>query len=182
MTPETNIFSLATLEYISYIDDRGQLPEEFQGKIGVYAIFDQKKVLQFVGYSRDVYLSLKQHLVRQPQQCYWVKIQTIERPSRTVLEDIENAWIAENGSVPSGNRDNKEKWTHPIDVKVVMTPEEQANYQNPANDELAQMKIIKNVARRVEAEISTQLLEVRGLQMQIRFNPKLKEEGLLDLK
>ncbi|MEH1832285.1 MAG: GIY-YIG nuclease family protein [Nostoc sp.] len=182
MALETNLSSLATLEYIPYIDDRGQLPEQFQGKIGVYAIFDQEKVLQFVGYSRDVYLSLKQHLVRQPQQCYWVKVQTIERPSRTILENIENAWIAENGSVPWGNGDNKEKWTNPIDVKVVMTPEEQAKYQNPANDELAQIKIIKNVARRVEAEISTQLLEGRGLQMQIRFNPKLKEEGLLDLK
>ncbi|MBN3942723.1 MAG: GIY-YIG nuclease family protein [Nostoc sp.] len=182
MASETNLSSLATLEYIPYIDDRGQLPEQFQGKIGVYAIFDQEKVLQFVGYSRDVYLSLKQHLVRQPQQCYWVKVQTIERPSRTILENTENAWIAENGSVPWGNGDNKEKWTHPIDVKVVMTDEEQANYQNPANDELAQIKVLKNVARRVEAEISTQLLEVRGLQMQIRFNPKLKEEGLLDLK
>ncbi|MEH2247146.1 GIY-YIG nuclease family protein [Nostoc sp.] len=179
---ETNLSSLATLEYIPYIDDRGQLPEQFQGKIGVYAIFNQEKVLQFVGYSRDVYLSLKQHLVRQPQQSYWVKVQTIERPSRTILENIENAWIAENGSVPWGNGENKEKWTNPIDVKVVMTPEEQAKYQNPANDELAQIKIIKNVARRVEAEISMQLLEGRGLQMQIRFNPKLKEEGLLDLK
>ncbi|WP_375505287.1 GIY-YIG nuclease family protein [uncultured Nostoc sp.] len=182
MALETNLSSLAALEYIPYIDDRGQLPEQFQGKIGVYAIFDQEKVLQFVGYSRDVYLSLKQHLVRQPQQCYWVKVQTIERPSRTILENTENAWIAENGSIPWGNGDQKEKWTNPIDVKVVMTPEEQANYQHPANDELAQIKILKNVARRVEAEISTQLLEVRGLQMQIRFNPKLKEEGLLDLK
>ncbi len=110
-----------------------------------------------------------------------MKAQTIERPSRTVLENIENAWIAENGNVPLGNSDHKEKWTNPIDTKMVMTPEEQANYQNPANDELAQMKIIKNVARRVEAEILT-VLEARGLQIQIRFNPKLKEEGLLDLK
>ncbi len=182
MAPETNLSSLATLKYISYIDDHGQLPEQFQGKIGVYAIFNQEKVLQFVGYSRDVYLSLKQHLVRQPKQCYWVKVETIERPTRTILENTENSWIAENGSVPWGNGDHKKKWTHPIDVKVLMTPEEQANYQNPANDELAQIKVIKNVARRVEAEISTQLLEERGLQMQIRFNPKLKEEGLLDLK
>ncbi|MFN6469905.1 MAG: GIY-YIG nuclease family protein [Nostoc sp. SerVER01] len=181
MTTETNTPALASLEYIPYISDRGQIPEEFQGKIGVYAIFDQEKSLQFVGYSRDVYLSLKQHLVRQPQQCYWVKVQTIERPSRTVLENIENAWIAENGSVPAGNGDNKEKWTNPIDVKVLMTPEEQTKYHNPANDELAQIKIIKNVARRVEAEISKEL-EARGLQVEIRFNPKLKEQGLLDLK
>ncbi len=69
MATETNLPSLATLEYLPYIDDSGQIPEQFQGKIGVYAIFDQEKVLQFIGYSRDVYLSLKQHLVRQPQQC-----------------------------------------------------------------------------------------------------------------
>ncbi len=181
MTTETNIPALATLEYVAYIDDNGQLPEQFQGKIGVYAIFDQEKVLQFVGYSRDVYLSLRQHLVRQPQQCYWVKVQTIERPSRTILESIENTWIAENGSVPSGNGENQETWTQPIDAKRVMTPEEQANYQKPTNDELMQIKIIKNVARRVEAEIIASL-ETRGLQTQIRFNPKLKEEGLLDLK
>lgn len=181
MTTETNILSLASLEYIPYIDDSGQLPEQFQGKIGVYAIFNQEQVLQFVGYSRDVYLSLKQHLVRQPQHCYWVKVQTIERPSRTVLENIEKAWIAENGSVPLGNGDDKEKWSQPINAKALMTPEEQANYEKPVNDEMAQIKIIKNVARRVEAEILA-VLEARGVQTQIRFNPKLKEEGLLDLK
>jgi hypothetical protein len=181
MTTETNISSLATLEYIAYIDDNGQLPEQFQSKIGVYAIFDREKVLQFVGYSRDVYLSLKQHLVRQPQNCYWVKVQTIERPSRAVLENIENAWITENNSVPLGNAEQKEKWTQPIDAKAVMTPEEQVNYENPLIDDMAQVKIMKNVARRVEAEI-LEVLQARGLRLQIRFNPKLKEEGLLDLK
>ncbi len=181
MTTETDIPALVTLEYVSYIDENGQLPDEFQGKIGVYAIFNSEKLLEFVGYSRDVYLSLKQHLIRQPQQCHWVKVQTIERPSRAVLENIEKAWIAENGSVPLGNGNNKEKWTQPIDTKVLMTPEERVNYQNPFNDELTQMKILKNVARRVESEILT-ALESRGLQVQIRFNPKLKEEGLLDLK
>ncbi|MDM9382871.1 GIY-YIG nuclease family protein [Chlorogloeopsis sp. ULAP01] len=180
MSTETNILSLASLEYIPCIDDYGQLPENFQGRIGVYAIFDQKKILQYVGYSRDVYLSLKQHLVRQPQKCYWIKIQTIERPSRTVLENIEKAWIEENGSVPVGNKDEKEKWTQPIDAKVSMTPEENTNYENSI-DEMAKTKIIKNVARRVEAEI-LKVLEERGLQAQVRFNPKLKEEGLLDLK
>jgi hypothetical protein len=181
MTAETNIPALVTLEYVPYIDDNGQLPDDFQSKIGVYAIFDQEKVLQFLGYSRDVYLSLKQHLIRQPQQCYWVKVQTIERPSRAVLENIEKAWIAENTSIPLGNGDHKEKWTQPIDTKLVMTPEEKLSYHKPVNDELTQMKIIKNVARRVEAEILA-TLEARGLQVQIRFNPKLKEAGLLDLK
>jgi hypothetical protein len=181
MNTEINIPALANLDFFPYIDDKGQLPELFQGKIGVYAIFNQAQELKFVSYSRDVYLSLKQHLVRQPQECYWVKVQTIERPSRSVLENIEKAWIAENGNVTLGNEDYKQTWTQPINVKPLMTIEEQTEYQNPAHDELAQMKIVKNIARRVEAEILL-LLKNRGLQEQFRFNPKLKEEGLLDLK
>ncbi|MDJ0795738.1 MAG: GIY-YIG nuclease family protein [Calothrix sp. MO_167.B12] len=181
MTTEKELVSLASLEYIPYINGDGELPEVLQKRIGVYAVFDEEKVLQFVGYSRDVYLSLRQHLVRQPQLCYWVKAQTIERPSRAILENIEKAWIAENGSLPLGNGEDRAKWTQPIDAKALITPEEQANYDNPMNDEMAKIKIIKNVARRVEADI-LQVLEKRGLQMQIRFNPKLKESGLLDLK
>lgn len=181
MTTETNLPTLASLEYVAYIDDVGELPEQFQGQIGVYAIFNQEKILQFVGYSRDVYLSLKQHLVRQPDECYWVKVQTIERPNRTLLENIENAWISENASVGLLTAENKEKWINPINSLALMTDEEKTNYQNPLIDDLVKMKLIKNVARRVEAEI-LEVLKIRGLKTQIRFNPKLKEEGLLDLK
>ena len=181
MTAQTNIPALTSLEFIPYINENGELPNLYQGKIGVYAIFNQEKILEFVGYSRDVFLSLRQHLVRQPQSCYWVKIETIERPSRKVLEEIEQAWIVENGSLPAGNGENKEQWVAPINAKALITAQEQANYDNPAHDEMAKIKIIKNVARRVEADILKQL-EARGLQMQVRFNPKLKESGLLDLK
>ncbi|MBF2067062.1 MAG: GIY-YIG nuclease family protein [Calothrix sp. C42_A2020_038] len=180
MTTENHV-SLEILEYIPYIDDNGQLPEQFQGQIGVYAIFDAEKKLEFIGYSRDVYLSLRQHLVRKPDKCYWLKIYTIERPSRSILENIEKNWIEENGTIPNGNAQNKDIWTQPVNVKTLMTHEEKINYESPHHDEITQMKIIKNVARRVEAEILKEL-EARGLQTQIRFNPKLKEEGLLDLK
>lgn len=179
MTTDANIPSLTSLEYLPYINSNGQIPEHFQGKIGVYAIFNAEKVLQFVGYSRDVEMSLKQHLVRQPQNCYWLKVQTIERPSRTILESIRDGWISENNITPAGNATEVEKWTQPIDAKVVMTIDEQTSYAK--SDEVTQSKLLKNVARRVEEQILAQL-ESRGLQMQIRFNPKLKEKGLLDLK
>jgi hypothetical protein len=172
--------SLSNLEFVPYLDDRGQLPSQFQGKVGVYAIFDQAHVLQYIGYSRDIYVSLKQHLVRQPQACYWLKAQTIDRPNRTILEEIRDAWIAENGSVPSGNGADESKWNHAIDVKALMTPGEQKSYQE-AIDELTQTKILKQAARRVEAEVMN-VLKSRGVQEEIRFNPKLKETGLLDLK
>jgi hypothetical protein len=177
----SDIQSLASLELIPYIDSEGKLPEFVQGKIGVYGIFDNEKVLQFVGYSRDIYLSLKQHLVRQPLQCYWLKVQTIDRPNRTILESIRSSWIAENGSLPTGNDADAALWNDPIDAKTVMTAAEVASYEGIVADEIAKDKLLKNVARRVENEILSQL-KARGVTEEIRFNPKLKTSGLLDLK
>lgn len=179
MTTETQIPSLSELDYIPYLDDTGNLPEELQGKIGVYAIFNQDKTLKFVNYSRDIYLSIKQHLVRQPQECYWLKVKTIERPNRTQLENIRIAWIQENGAIPDGNGSDETVWTQPIDAKLTMTDEERQSYER--SDELTQIKLLKKVARRVEAEI-VEALKSRGVNTEIRFNPKLKENGLLDLK
>ncbi len=176
-----DIHPLASLEFIPYIDSEGKLPEFVQGKIGVYAIFDSDKVLQLVGYSRDTYLSLKQHLVRQPEHCYWLKVQTIDKPSRTILESIRSSWIAENGAQPQGNGAGAAKWNDPIDTKTVMTAQEVANYEGIVADEIAKDKLLKNVARRVENEILS-LLKARGVTEEIRFNPKLKTSGLLDLK
>lgn len=177
MTP--NFSSLSELEAVSYLDEAGQIPDRYTGKVGVYAIFDQANQLQYVGYSRDVGTSLKQHLVRQPQQCYWVKVQTIDRPSRTVLEEIRNAWIRENGRLPSGNDQEQALWEQAIDAKAQMTVEEQAAYDGA--DELGKIKTLKQVARRVEQERLT-LLETRGVKLAIRFDPKAKEEGRLDVK
>lgn len=179
MTTQAEIPTLESLDSISYIDERGQLPESLQGKIGVYAIFDANKVLQYVGYSRNVYLSLKQHLVRQPQNCYWVKVKTIDRPSRTILEEIQKSWIAENGSVPVGNEGQAEQWNQPINVKPLMNEEENKTYDSL--DGIDQEKHLRQVARRIESQILERLKE-RGLQEEIRFNPKLKTDGLLDLK
>ncbi|MBE9124520.1 GIY-YIG nuclease family protein [Tychonema sp. LEGE 07199] len=176
-----DIQPLASLEFIPYIDSEGKLPDFVQGKIGVYAIFDSDKILQFVGYSRDTYLSLKQHLVRQTEYCYWLKVQIIDRPNRTILENIRSSWIAENGSQPEGNGAGAAKWNDPIDTKTVMTAQEVANYEGIVADELAKDKLLKNVARRVENEILS-LLKARGVTEEIRFNPKLKTSGLLDLK
>lgn len=178
MTSE-QIPSLKDLDYIPYLDDTGNLPEEFQGKIGIYAIFSQDKTLQIVNYSRDIYLSLKQHVVRQPQSCYWLKVETIERPNRTRLETIRDAWIEENGMKPVGNAADVMIWNDPIDAKLSMTDEEHLSYEK--GDEMMRIKLLKQVARRVEAKI-LEALKSRGVQTEIRFNPKLKESGLLDLK
>jgi len=170
---------LRDLPLLPYINDDGELPDALD-KVGIYAIFDADKTLQFVGYSRSISLSLKQHLIRCPQACHWLKAHTVERPNRSVLEGIQADWLAENGAVPPGNGEAAEVWTQPVDAKPHMTTEEQAAYTN-AVSELEQTKALKRAARRIEEGISAQL-QARGLQDPIRFDPKLKEQGLLGVK
>lgn len=179
MPPSTPSPTLASLSPVPYLDDDGVLTASFNGKVGIYAILDAAEQLQYVGYSRDVGLSLRQHLVRQPQACHWVKVQTVERPSRALLEGLRDAWIAENGGVPAGNSTDLALWTQPIDAKQQMTAEEQQAYDT--GDDLDRPKLLKKIARRVEGEVLN-TLKSRGVTMELRFNPKLKEAGLLDLK
>jgi hypothetical protein len=179
MSSITDIPSLSSLDLLAYIDDEGELPNRLQNQIGIYAIFDKSQILQFVGYSRDIYLSLKQHLVRQPEHCDWVKATTIDRPNRTFLESVQSAWIAENGLLPIGNGEAKSIWLDPIDTNYAMTTAERDSFADL--DGVAQIKLLKQVARRVESTILTKL-QHRGVKTEIRFNPKLKEQGLLDLK
>ena len=170
---------LASLDFFPYLTEAGLLPELFHGKLGAYAIFDQAQTLQYVGFSRDVYLSLKQHLTRCPQQCHWVKLFEVSRPSRTVLEEIRQAWLAGQATIPVGNGAEESRWTQAIDAKPHMTAEEQAAYG--AADDAAKPKLLKQLSRRIEALIKTEL-EARGVTESFRFDPKLKEQGLLTLK
>jgi hypothetical protein len=167
---------LADLPYLPYIDDQGLIPIFPPRQVGVFAIFNAEQALQFVGYSRDIFISLKQHLVRQPQACQWVKIHLIDKPNRTILEEIVAAWTA--GQNPPGNGEAAKDWQESIDCRYAMTPEETAKF--PDLEEIAQSKLLKQVARRVEATI-VEKLQARGLQTEIRFNPKTKDRGLLDI-
>jgi hypothetical protein len=167
---------LADLPYLPYIDDQGEIPNLPARQVGALAIFDAEQNLQFVGYSRDILISLKQYLVRQPQACQWVKIHIIDKPNRTILEEIVAHWTA--AQQPPGNGAAAKDWQESIDCRSAMTAEEAAKF--PEIEEIAQSKLLKQVARRVEATIMEQL-QARGLQTEIRFNPKTKERGLLDI-
>lgn len=179
MSTEDRISSLIDLEYIPYLDEKGCIPGQLQNLIGVYAIFDRDRVLAFVGYSRDIYSSLKEHLIRQPESCYWVKFQAISRPDRARLEEIRRVWIENNGTNPPGNGEREAGWTQPIDAKNAMSEAEKEQYRQ--SDESGKIELLKKVARRVETQIEERLKH-RGARMEIRFNPKLKERGTLALK
>jgi hypothetical protein len=173
------MLNLGDLPFIPYLTSTGTIDPQYQGKIGVYGIFDQAQILQYVGYSRDLAASLLQHLVRQPQACWWLKFHIVDRPQRELLENLRRAWLGENGAVPPGNGEAQNLWCQPIDVRPYLTATEQISLNQ--GDDLAQAKLLKAVARRVEEERRAEL-KARGVNQEIRFHPKLKEQGLLDVK
>ena len=169
---------LSQLNFHPYFDDEGQIDLGLEGKIAVYAIFDRSQQIQYIGYSRNLSKSLLQHLVRQVDCCYWYKYYLIDRPSRSILEQIKNDWLEENSDFTLDEQQLK-AWTEAIDISQQMNEIQQQEYQQA--DELGKGKILKQIARHHEAEIKQQLHD-RGVTINIRFNPKLKEQGLLDLK
>jgi hypothetical protein len=168
-----SILPLTEIPFVSYLDPTGNVTSDLEGKIGVYAIFDAKKSLQYVGISRDIASSLKLHIVRVPSQCHWLKFNTVAKPSRTVLSEMQTAWLGDLAI-------DTELWEQPLDCRRLMTNDEKHQLEQAMN-EAEQEKVLKNVARRVEKDVLAQLAD-RGIAFDVRFNPKRKSEGILDVK
>lgn len=181
MTAFVAQLSLDDIASVPFIDEEGRLPNQFLQKIGAYAIYSEDHTLRHLGYSRNILLSLKQHLIRQPHACYWVKAFVVQKPSREILENILNGWQEGTPAPIYSSENQREHWIQSINVKERMTSEEQAALQDLHGDEISIIKHLKKSARRIEAEILSQL-EQRGFKDELRFNPKLKESGLLDIK
>eukprot|EP00475_Leptophrys_vorax_P009201 TRINITY_DN16078_c0_g1_i1.p1 TRINITY_DN16078_c0_g1~~TRINITY_DN16078_c0_g1_i1.p1 ORF type:complete len:307 (-),score=0.66 TRINITY_DN16078_c0_g1_i1:30-926(-) len=175
---------LADLPWVPYLTAEGLITDCTQegAKASVYGIFDQDKVLQYIGVSRQVYQSMRLHFARVPTQCHWVKATHIARPSKAALEAIRDAWAAENGGRPAGNDEGAEqqRWENPVDCKPLMTEEEKTAVAQAAPGP-PKAKALKQVARRVERELEA-AFQARQCTEVLRFDPKLKEEALLDLK
>eukprot|EP00271_Cylindrocystis_brebissonii_P004960 TRINITY_DN16924_c0_g1_i1.p1 TRINITY_DN16924_c0_g1~~TRINITY_DN16924_c0_g1_i1.p1 ORF type:complete len:303 (-),score=67.36 TRINITY_DN16924_c0_g1_i1:562-1470(-) len=177
------ITPLKDLEWIPFLTEEGRFTDcsQADAKASVYAIFDEEKELQYIGISRQVFQSMRLHFARVPRQCVWLKVQHITKPSRTILEATRDAWIKENGSRPRGNdgAEEQNRWENPLDCKPLMTADEQAALAAASPAEIP--KILKNAARRIEKDIEAGFRE-RKCTETMRFDPKLKEQGLLDLK
>jgi len=103
------------------------------GKIaGVYAVLDKEGDTQYIGYSRNVLLSLNGHLRQNGEQkCAFVRVQTFKFPKRQDMEDLRDAWIAELGSVPPGNASLHGTWASTVGevAKAVMSEVERKAYE-----------------------------------------------------
>jgi hypothetical protein len=100
--------------------------------VGVYAVSGRDRRTRYVGYSRNVALSLKGHTAQLgADTCAFVQVQIFKVPRRDVLEQQRDAWIAQLGYVPSGNAEASELWASTVGEAAIaaMSPAERQAYE-----------------------------------------------------
>eukprot|EP00878_Enallax_costatus_P031191 GHUV01034086.1.p1 GENE.GHUV01034086.1~~GHUV01034086.1.p1 ORF type:complete len:253 (+),score=67.09 GHUV01034086.1:148-906(+) len=123
----------------SYLSSRdGEKP------LGVYAVYDEKHNVQYVGYSRNIVLAVKGHLSRVgDDRCAFVKPLVFANKAmatRRHMEALAEDWLEEAGVIPPGNGVEAELWlgssssdaaaepTPAVDI-TLLSPTERAEYE-----------------------------------------------------
>jgi hypothetical protein len=97
---------------------------------GVYAVLDGDRQTQYIGYSRNVALSLRSHLTQMGAEvCAWVRVQTFKFPKRDEMEKLRDEWIAALPSLPPGNLDGTWAETVKDAATQVMSAAEREAYE-----------------------------------------------------
>ncbi len=82
---------------------------------GVYAVLNEKHDTQYIGYSRNVMLSLNSHVAQLGDStCAFVRVQSFKYPKRTEMENLRDAWITELDSIPLGNDTQRGLWASTV--------------------------------------------------------------------
>lgn len=99
---------------------------------GVYAVLNEAQRTQYVGYSRNVLLSLNSHVTQLgTATCAFVRVQAFKYPKRTEMENLRDAWIAALESMPPGNSQDNGLWTSTVGeaARVAMSASERNAYE-----------------------------------------------------
>ncbi len=86
---------------------------------------------QYIGYSRNILLALKAHLVvNGTETCAFVKVQTFKYPKRDAMEEVRHAWLSNLNSLPPGNAEPSQ-WASTVGeaARATMLAEERNAYE-----------------------------------------------------
>jgi hypothetical protein len=87
---------------------------------GVYSVLNRDRQTQYIGYSRNVALSLRGHLTQLGKDiCSFVRVQSFDFPKRDDMEALQNSWIAGLGTMPPGNEADRELWATTVGAAAI---------------------------------------------------------------
>lgn len=163
----------------------GTIAPEITGRIvGVFAVTDASGCVRHVSISRDVATSLRRALARCPDSAHGYVVERFARPSRAALEETRARWAA--AAAGAGTLDDGragELWERPADVndplETRVSEETREGFKELHGRQL--IMGLKKATRVIQADVEERLKE-RGVTEKIKFDPKLKDRGLLDVQ
>ncbi|KAH7437983.1 hypothetical protein KP509_05G099600 [Ceratopteris richardii] len=99
---------------------------------GVFSVYDSANTLQYIGFSRNVVVSLRSCLHKVgKQKCASVRVKAFSDPSmitRNRLEEERQKWLSLCATVPPGNSVEKDLWEG-VPGKAMMSETERNEYE-----------------------------------------------------
>ncbi|KXZ55763.1 hypothetical protein GPECTOR_2g1313 [Gonium pectorale] len=128
-----------------------------------YAVFDDKKKLQYIGTTTDLRNALRTALGRRPDKTHYYKATSLPTGEPAALQAVRDAWFLECGGQPNGNRLAIERnmWQQPVDAGAI--------------SERGRKGAAEECARQLIAT-----LKDRGCKEEFVPNPTLLLEGQVD--
>ena len=82
---------------------------------GIYAIYNDKNELQYIGLSRKISASIKMHCFELPAECGFAKVLSMPEATKADLQDGWKRWVMQHvsesgGTLPPGNMPKNELW------------------------------------------------------------------------
>ncbi|KAL2610401.1 hypothetical protein R1flu_028974 [Riccia fluitans] len=158
--------SLNDLPLIQYINQQGRIqpPVEKTTKATVFAIFDENKKIQFIGFSKDARNSLRTLMGRRPTLCYYYKLYNLDSLDQQKMLACRQQWVSELGLPPVGNGDPVQKnlWEQAADAGSISERGREAAATSMAKSFL-------------------QTMAERGLKEEMIYDPVLLAAGKCDV-
>lgn len=160
--PQSSSPALKSLDMNSVLSLQGYINPEVPPGTGaiVFAIYDQSKTLQYIGFSKELRASLLNVFSRRPDKCHFYRAVFLPELDQQVMVDIRSAWFDQNSGPPPGNKLAGERaaWQAPAKA-LAMSDRGRA----AAAEELAKQMMVK--------------IESRGCKEEFILNPDKLPEG-----
>lgn len=152
------------LSVASYLDSRdGEKP------LGVYAVYDVDKNLQYVGFARNIVLAVKGHMSRVgDDRCAYVRPMVFMNramATRANLEREAQNWVDQVGTIPPGNGVERHLWESTTEGSgqdgKVMSQKELEGYEEK------KVKLRKAMGENLHDDVAGETLEAKERRLKM---------------
>ncbi|KAI3424879.1 hypothetical protein D9Q98_008263 [Chlorella vulgaris] len=116
----TPVPTLDSLDFFAVLTVQGfvspKIPEGTQAT--VFAVYDEARIMQYVGFSRGLRDTLRTLFSRRPDKAHYYKALHLPNLDQQQMIDIRAAWFDANYGPPPGNKlpAERDQWQQPVDV------------------------------------------------------------------